>query len=177
MTWRAADLLLSLERFAKWGQTPESDPESDPVPEHFCMILRRTPAIIALAIALAAPARAQSTPSFPTDDPVLRRIWAVGMDSSRVEQLAATLLDSIGPRLTGTAIQRNAQNWVVSMYRSWGIQAVNERYGTWRGWRRGTSHVDLMSPRVRTLHATMLGFSPGTGGRALTAGTIVLPHF
>src|SRR5215204_1170623 len=141
------------------------------------MILRRTPAIIALAIALAAPARAQSTPSFPTDDPVLRRIWAVGMDSSRVEQLAATLLDSIGPRLTGTAIQRNAQNWVVSMYKRWGIEAKNERYGTWRGWRRGTSHVDLVSPRVRTLEATMLGFSPGTGGRALTAGTIVLPHF
>jgi hypothetical protein len=99
------------------------------------------------------------------------------MDSSRVEQLAGTLLDSIGPRLNGTAIQRNAQNWLVSMYRTWGIEAKNEQYGTWRGWRRGTSHVDLLTPRVRTLEATMVGYSPGTGGEPLVAGTIVLPQF
>jgi carboxypeptidase Q len=133
---------------------------------------------IICSLALAAPIGAQSAaPVFPTDDPVLRRIWAIGMDSSRVEQLAGTLLDSIGPRLTGTAIQRNAQNWLVSMYRSWGIEATNERYGTWRGWRRGTSHVDLLSPRVRTLEATMVGFSPGTGGRPVIASTVVLPRF
>ncbi|MFL5617774.1 MAG: M20/M25/M40 family metallo-hydrolase [Gemmatimonadaceae bacterium] len=142
------------------------------------MNLRTTFAAFAsLSIYLAEPARAQSAPSFPTDDPVLRRIWSVGMDSSRVEQLAGTLLDSIGPRLTGTAIQRNAQKWLVSMYKSWGIEARNEKYGTWRGWRRGTSHVDLLTPRVRTLEATMLGFSPGTKGKPLVAGTIVLPLF
>src|SRR5687767_10086062 len=105
------------------------------------MNLRRNPAIlVSLAITVAAPIRAQSAPTFPTDDPVLRRIWAIGMDSSHVEPLSATLLDSIGPRLTGTAIQRNAQDWVVSMYKRWGIEAKNERYGTWRGWRRGASH-------------------------------------
>ena len=134
--------------------------------------------LVALALLLCAePARAQSAPTFPTNDPVLRRIWSIGMDSSRVEQLAGTLLDSIGPRLTGTAIQRNAQNWLVSMYKSWGIDAVNERWGTWRGWRRGVSHVDLVSPRVRTLDATMLGFSPGTNGREVVASTVVLPRF
>ena len=133
--------------------------------------------VTAFTLTLSAPLRAQGAPSFPTDDPVLRRIWAIGMDSSHVEQLAGTLLDSIGPRLTGTRIQRNAQNWLVSMYRSWGIDAKNEQYGTWRGWRRGTSHVDLVSPRVRTLEATMLGFSPGTHGKPLVAGTVILPRF
>src|SRR5512138_100084 len=127
---------------------------------------RTTLAILAtLSFCFAAPIRAQSAPSFPTDDPVLKRIWSIGMDSSRVEQLAATLIDSIGPRLTGTAIQRNAQQWLVAQYRSWGIDAVNERYGTWRGWRRGPSHVDMITPRMRTLEATMVGFSPGTRGR------------
>src|ERR671921_249038 len=134
--------------------------------------------IISSTLALTAPVRAQSAaPVFPTDDPVLRRIWAIGMDSSRVDQLAGTLLDSIGPRLTGTEIQHDAQNWLVSMYKSWGIDAKNEQYGTWRGWRRGTSHVDLLSPRVRTLEATMLGFSPGTDGKPLVAGTVILPQF
>ena len=126
---------------------------------------------ILLALALTPSLKAQ------TSNPVINHIWSVGMDSSRVEQLAGTLLDSIGPRLNGTAIQRNAQNWLLSMYRSWGIEAKNERYGTWRGWRRGTSHVDLLSPRVRTLEATMVGFSPGTRGKPLVAGTIILPLF
>jgi carboxypeptidase Q len=142
------------------------------------MNLRTTFAVLAsLSICSAEPALAQGAPSFPTDDAVLRRIWSVGMDSSRVEQLARTLLDSIGPRLNGTAIQRNAQNWLVSMYKSWGIEAKNERYGTWRGWRRGTSHVDLLTPRVRTLEAMMVGYSPGTGGKPLVAETIILPLF
>src|SRR5690349_21866855 len=142
------------------------------------MKLRTTFALVfSLSLGAAEPMLAQGAPSFPTDDPVLRRIWAIGMDSSRVEQLAGTLLDSIGPRLTGTEIQRNAQNWLVSMYKSWGIDAKNERYGTWRGWRRGTSHVDLVSPRVRTLEATMLGFSPGTHRKPLVAGTVILPRF
>jgi carboxypeptidase Q len=143
------------------------------------MNLRHVSAFLAaLSIALSERTLAQAAaPTFPTNDAVLRRIWSIGMDSSRVEQLAGTLLDSIGPRLNGTAIQRNAQNWLVSMYRSWGIEAKNEQYGTWRGWRRGTSHVDLLSPRVRTLEATMVGYSPGTGGEPLVAGTIVLPKF
>lgn len=133
--------------------------------------------IAAVALALSVIAEPAAAQSFPTDDAVLKRIWSVGMDSSRVESLAGTLLDSIGPRLTGTAIQRAAQNWLVTNYKSWGIDAKNEQYGTWRGWRRGTSHVDLISPRVRTLEATMVAFSPGTGGKPLTAGTIILPHF
>ncbi|PYP78525.1 MAG: peptidase M28 [Gemmatimonadetes bacterium] len=142
------------------------------------MILRTTFAAFAtLSLCLAEPALAQSTPTFPTNDAVLRRIWSIGMDSSHVEELAATLIDSIGPRLTGTAIQRDAQNWLVSMYKRWGIDAKNEQFGTWRGWRRGPSHVDLLTPRVRTLEATMAAHSPGTQGKPLVAGTIILPHF
>lgn len=124
-----------------------------------------------LMLAGAATAGAQ------TSDPVLNRIWAIGMDSSRTPELAQQLLDSIGPRLAGSPGQRRAQDWVIRTYATWGIDAKNEHYGTWRGWRRGTSHVDLMTPRVRTLEATMVGYSPGTNGRDVTAPTIVLPRF
>jgi carboxypeptidase Q len=51
----------------------------------------------------------------------------------------------------------------VQTYASWGIEAKNERVGTWRGWRRGHSHIDLVTPRVRSLEGTMLAYSPGTG--------------
>jgi len=134
-------------------------------------------ATLAAALALAAFARPVTAQTFPTRDPVLAHIWAVGMDSSHVEELAGTLLDSLGPRLTGSPNVRAAQDWLVKTYASWGIQAKNEQYGTWRSWRRGYSHIDLISPRVRTLEATMVGFSPGTGGKDVVSDVVILPHF
>ncbi len=115
--------------------------------------------------------------TFPTPDPVLKRIWSVGMDSSHTTQLAQVLLDSIGPRLTGSPGMRSASDWVINMYKSWGIDARRDQYGTWRGWRRGISHVDLIQPRVRSLAGTMLAWSPGTKGQPVTAEAIVLPKF
>lgn len=115
--------------------------------------------------------------AFPTDDAVLRHIWSLGMDSSRTAQLAQVLLDSIGPRLTGSPGMTAASDWVIGQYRAWGIDARRDQYGTWRGWRRGTSHVDLVQPRVRSLEGTMLAWSPGTNGRPVTAEAIVLPSF
>lgn len=128
-----------------------------------------------LATVLTAPSLAAQT--FPSNDPVIKRIWALGMDSSHVQSLAQVLLDSIGPRLSGTPLQKNGNDWLVKTYASWGIPAKNEQVGTWRGWRRGTSHIDLISPRVRSLEATMLAYSPGTGGQPIEAQAIVLPRF
>ncbi|MEP6620295.1 MAG: M20/M25/M40 family metallo-hydrolase [bacterium] len=99
------------------------------------------------------------------------------MDSSHVQELAQTLFDSIGPRLTGSPGIKAASDWVIGQYKAWGIDAKREQYGTWRGWRRGTSHIDLMTPRVRSLAGTMLAWSPGTKGKPVTAQAIVLPKF
>jgi carboxypeptidase Q len=54
------------------------------------------------AAALLAAGSLASAQSFPTNDPVLRRIWSIGMDSSQTMPLAQALLDSVGPRLTGS---------------------------------------------------------------------------
>ena len=124
---------------------------------------------------LAAPAlHAQSSHNTA---PIISHIQSIGMDSSRTEQLSHTLFDSLGPRLTGTPDLKRANDWLVSTYKSWGIEARNEKIGTWRGWRRGYSHIDLVSPRVRSLEGTMLGYSPGTGKKNLTATTVILPRF
>jgi carboxypeptidase Q len=128
------------------------------------------------ALLLAANGQAHAQ-TFPTDEPVLQRIWTLGMEQSHTETLAQALLDSIGPRLTGSPDQLRGNDWLLHMYRSWGIDAHNERVGTWRGWRRGHSHIDLLEPRVRTLEGTMLGWSPGTGGQDLVAATVILPLF
>lgn len=132
----------------------------------------RLPLSLALFPALTATAAAQS----PSDH-VISRIWAIGMDSSQTQKLAQVLFDSIGPRMTGTDGLKRGNDWLVKTYATWGISAKNEKYGTWRGWRRGYSHIDLVEPRVRTLEGTMLGFSPGTRKKDLTATTIILPRF
>ncbi|MBX3148051.1 MAG: M20/M25/M40 family metallo-hydrolase [Gemmatimonadales bacterium] len=132
----------------------------------------RAPVWFALALALAPGAAAQT---FPTDDPVIRRIWAEGMtERSQVERLAQVLLDSIGPRLSGSPSFLASVDWVASVYRQWGITARKEQYGTWQGWRRGHTHVDLIAPRQRTLEATMLAWSPGTT-RPVEGEVVLLP--
>ena len=136
------------------------------------MTLSRTVRIAAVAIAAAFPlvAHAQA-------DATMQRIFRIGMDSSWAPRLAQTLLDSIGPRLTASPGYHAAGDWVVKMYKEWGIEAEKAPYGTWRGWRRGVSHIDLVAPRTRSLEGTMLAWSPGTKGVPVTAEAIVLPKF
>ena len=129
---------------------------------------------LALLGTLAAPLSAQT---FPTNDATIRRIYEIGMDSSRLESEAHALFDSIGPRLMGSPDLKRADDWLVRMYTAWGIDAKEEQYGTWRGWVRGPSHIDLVSPRARTLQGQMVGYSPGTGGKNVTLETIILPRF
>ncbi|HUP88201.1 MAG TPA: M20/M25/M40 family metallo-hydrolase [Longimicrobiales bacterium] len=131
---------------------------------------------LVLTLALFAGVAARGTAqSLPAEDPILRRIWAIGMDSSRTYQLAQALMDSVGPRLTATAAQRAGNDWLVKNYQSWGIEARNEQYGTWPNWSRGYTHIDLVAPRVRTLEGTMLAWSAGTKG-PVTAAPVILPE-
>jgi hypothetical protein len=113
--------------------------------------------------------------TFPTDDPTIRRIWVEGMDSSQVYPLAQVLLDSIGPRLTGSPQHGAAVEWALSTYKRWGIVARREQYGTWIRWERGITHVDLLTPRIRTLEGTMLAWSPGTDG-PVEGDVVILPE-
>jgi carboxypeptidase Q len=127
--------------------------------------------VVLVAVGLAGSLGAQT---FPTDDAVIRAIWEEGMERSQVEPLAQALMDSIGPRLTGTPEKAAAHDWLVGVYRGWGIDAENEQYGTWKGWRRGHTHVDLVQPRIQTLRGDLLGWSPGTY-RPVEARVMTLP--
>ena len=143
--------------------------------------IRRSAALTAVATALSLAAAtqggAQRPTTFPIDNAAIKRIWQIGMDSSRVEPLGQALLDSIGPRLTGSPGMLAASDWAIALYTSWGIDARRENYGTWRGWWRGVSHIDLVAPRTRSLEGTMLAWSPGTWCKRVKSEEIVLPKF
>ncbi|MEO6444177.1 MAG: M20/M25/M40 family metallo-hydrolase [Gemmatimonadaceae bacterium] len=127
------------------------------------------------ALLLFAPHAGAQT--YPTADPAVRRIWDEGMNNSRVARLAQVLTDSIGPRLTGTPGMKRGNDWLVATYKSFGVEARNEQYGTWKGWRRGPSHIDLVEPRVRSLEGQLLAWSGGTGGKDVTGDVVLLPVF
>ncbi|MDC0161114.1 M28 family peptidase [Gemmatimonadales bacterium] len=122
------------------------------------------------------PTAALEAQTFPTDDPVIQEMWKEGMEEgSQAYNLAQVLMDSIGPRLTGTSGYVQAAEWLESLYNAWGVDVGRHEYGTWRGWERGITHVDLLEPRVRTLNATMMAWSPGTEG-VVEAEVLALPE-
>src|SRR5476649_977961 len=97
------------------------------------------------------------------------------MSNSQLPTLAHQLLDEIGPRLVASPQMKKANDWAVATYKSWGIDAKNEKWGEWRGWERGISHIDMVSPWVRSLQGTQLAWSPGMGKKTTTAEVILLP--
>lgn len=111
----------------------------------------------------------------PANKAVIDAIMQEATQNSQLEKLAHELMDGIGPRLVGTPQMRQANDWAVAKYAGWGITARNEQWGTWRGWERGISHIDMVSPRVKSLEGTQLAWSPGMGKKTATAQTIILP--
>lgn len=111
--------------------------------------------------------------TFPTDDPVIKKMWELGIENSQTPVLAHELMDVIGPRLAGSHNLADAQEWLMSKYSEWGISVRKEEYGTWQGWEPGILHVDMLEPRVTTLVAEFLAWSPGTDGPV--TGEVVFP--
>lgn len=109
------------------------------------------------------------------DSAIIAAIVKEATENSQLQQLAHELLDGIGPRLVGTPQMQQAHDWAVNKYKSWDIQARNEKWGEWRGWERGVSHIDLVYPRVKSLEGMQLAWSPSTGGKTITAETIIIP--
>jgi len=132
--------------------------------------LKRTTLFLVIAFTCNTALQAQNKDSI-----LVEQIVKEATENSQLQTLAHQLVDVIGPRLVGTPQMQQAHDWAVKTYQSWGIPARNEKWGEWRGWERGITHIDLVSPRVRTLEGMQLAWSPSTNGKTVTAETIILP--
>lgn len=130
-----------------------------------------------LAIALVfLPGTVQSQ-TFHSADSVIRNMWKVGMEQSQLEPLAQVLVDSIGPRLSGSPGFQSAVDWLEGKYKAWGIPVRRERYGTWRGWRQGVVHMEMIAPRLQNLEVELLSWSPPTPrGGPVEGDVVVIPE-
>ncbi|MBT8184056.1 MAG: M20/M25/M40 family metallo-hydrolase [Eudoraea sp.] len=107
---------------------------------------------------------------------IAEKIVNEATENSQLELLAHELLDVIGPRLVGTPQMKNAHDWAVATYKKWGIAAKNEEWGSWRGWERGITHLDLISPRNVSLSGMQLAWNPSTSIEGITAEVITIPE-
>jgi carboxypeptidase Q len=108
-------------------------------------------------------------------DAVIDNIVKEENENSQLPKLAHELFDVIGPRLVGTPQMEQARDWAIAKYSSWDIPAHSEKWGEWRGWERGISHIDMIYPRAKTLEGTQLAWSPGMGKSTVTATLIIVP--
>tara|TARA_R110000796_G_scaffold37722_4_gene95285 strand:- start:177425 stop:178978 length:1554 start_codon:yes stop_codon:yes gene_type:complete len=106
----------------------------------------------------------------------VEKIVSEGYENSQLEVIAHELMDVVGPRLVGTPQMKKANDWAVETYKKWGIEAKNEEWGKWRGWERGITHVDLISPRVVSLSGMQLAWSPSTSKKGITADLVIIPE-
>ncbi len=111
-----------------------------------------------------------------TTEEIVEAIQKEANENSQLEPLAHHLMDVIGPRLVGTPQMKNAHDWAVKKYAEWGISAENQEWGKWKGWQRGITHIDLVSPRVVSLSGMQLAWSPSTGKKGVTTNLIALPE-
>ena len=137
--------------------------------------MRRTNRLLLVTVIGTLSVGAAGAQTFRSPDPVIRRMWQVGMEQSQTEALAQVLMDSIGPRLSGTPGFQSAVEWLEKTYRGWGVTVRRDRYGTWRGWQHGTVHMQMTAPRLQNLEVELLAWSPGTGSRAVEGDVVVIP--
>lgn len=96
--------------------------------------------------------------------------------NSQLERLASELLDGIGGRLVGSPQMKQANDWVVKTYESWGIKAENQAYGEWKAWERGNTTIELIAPRKQQLVGRQLAWTPHMK-KAIEAESIITPIF
>ncbi len=145
------------------------------------MSLRRVSSILGLALVAAAPsARAQAAPPARSGDiatayraPADSLIRAATADSSAYRRLGR-LVDTFGPRLSGTASLEAAIDWILDAMKADGLENVRGEPVMVPRWVRGAESAELVKPRAAKLAMMGLGGSVATPKAGITAPVLVV---
>jgi hypothetical protein len=105
---------------------------------------------------------------------VVQRIRDEAFNRSKIPELAAQLVDEIGPRLTGSAAMRKANDWAAERLRHWGLTNVTvEPWGEFgRGWENEVYRGRFLTPFVQPLVGIPQAWTGST--RGLVTGPAVV---
>jgi carboxypeptidase Q len=135
----------------------------------------------AVLLLLTATLLTQANDPIRPEDPL--KAQALALDHKIINQVKegpeimtnlAYLSDQIGPRLTGSANLKRANEWTAERMRSYGLENVHlEPWTIPVAWERGTAYARFVEPdNGRTLTIASMGWSPGTKGKV--AGDVVV---
>jgi hypothetical protein len=96
-----------------------------------------------------------------------QKILAEAKNGSEIMKNLQYLSDVVGPRLTGSANLKRANEWTAEKMRSYGLSNVHlEPWEIPAGWERGSAYARIIEPETgRTLFLASMGWTPGTNGR------------
>ena len=85
----------------------------------------------------------------PVDLDAVTRIRTEGLRNSKVMEIASGLMDGVGPRLTGSAKMKEANEWTRHKLEEMGLSNAHlESWGPFgRGWSYSAVQVRMMAPR------------------------------
>jgi hypothetical protein len=125
---------------------------------------------------LAEPPAAPA-PTPPAIDAVAldKKIIAAAKNDAQIMANLTHLSDMIGPRLTGSAALKKANEWAADKMRGYGLSNVRlEGWTIPAGWERGRASLRIIEPSIgRALTVAALGWTPGTKGR-ISGDVVVL---
>ena len=120
-----------------------------------------------LSLAVAAPLSAQTV-----DTTGVGALIKEGTQNSQAMTDLQYLADMIGPRLSGSAPMKAANDWTAKKFTEYGLTATQEKYPFGVTWERGPASAQLIAPFKRAVQVWSWAWTEGTGGKPLT-GPIV----
>jgi len=126
--------------------------------------------VCAAFLASTAPLYAQTSVDTTGTGAIIRQ----ATDRSEVMKNLQHLVDVIGPRLTGSAAMRRANDWTADRFRSYGLTAVNEPWDFGVTWQRGVVNARLLAPFERGVTAHSWAWTAGTDGKPMAGPVVVV---
>jgi hypothetical protein len=141
--------------------------------------------LLLLMLSMILPAVFAAQPAAPAPAaPAAVGVDAVGIDKkilaeckngSEIMSNLEYLSDVIGPRLTGSAALKKANEWGAEKMRAYGLSNVHlEGWTIPVGWERGPASLRIIEPNNgRSLTVAAMGWTPGTNGK-ITGEVVVM---
>ena len=127
--------------------------------------------LLAALVAKAWAARAgadEANPAATADNQLIGEI----RDHSELMANLEYLSDRIGPRMTGTPLLKQANEWTAEMFRKYGLSDVHlESYTIAHAWTRGAAKGRIIAPTEHPLTLASYAWAPSTKG--LVRGPVV----
>ena len=133
-------------------------------------------AVLSLSLAAPRPACAQAS-AVPGYEETAQRIIAAALADTIAWSRLAELVDTFGPRFSGTESLERAIDWILERMRAEGLENVRGDTVMVPRWVRGRESLELLEPRPRDLPVLGLGGSVGTPPEGIRGEVLVVGGF